>query len=327
MKISTPGLLLRGMAMGIAEIIPGVSGGTIAFITGIYKRLLNAITSVDGDFFQFIINGKIRQAFHHIDGFFLLRLLTGMTLGIIVGVFGVSYMLDTYPEVIWGLFFGLILGSIPYMLSQLKGRTVSYLLQFIIGAIIAYGVTVLVPAEGSESLVYLFFGGTLAICALVLPGISGSFILLLLGLYSLVIPTLKNFLSSPNFSDLLLLGVFGLGCIFGLFFFSRIVSSAFNKYHDGTIAILSGFMLGSLNKIWPWRNIAQVVEKESGNIMPYNQIDPNQLDELYKILTDHAVSPSAYDGSPRIIAVIGAFILGAVLIWLLSKCQTKIYAN
>ena len=325
MKINTIGLLLRGMAMGIAEIIPGVSGGTIAFITGIYKRLLNSITSINGTFIKMLLKGNIVSAFNQIDGFFLVRLISGMGLGIVLGVFGVSYMLESYPEVIWGLFFGLILASIPYMFTQLKGKITSYLLQFIIGAIIAFGVTILVPAQGSTSLVYIFFGGTIAICALVLPGISGSFILLLLGLYSVVIPTLKSFLSDPSSSSFILLAVFAMGCAFGLFFFSRVVSSAFDKYHDGTIAVLSGFMLGSLNKIWPWRNISQVVEKQSGQIKDYNEIDPSQLDELYKILTDQAVMPSNYDGSPRILMVSFAFAMGLGLIWILSRFQTEIY--
>ena len=205
MKISTVGLVLRGMAMGIAEIIPGVSGGTIAFITGIYKRLLDAITSVNGEFVKILISGKIVAAFNHIDGFFLLRLIGGMALGIVAGVFGVSFMLESYPEIIWGLFFGLILASVPYMLTQLKAKFTRYILHFIIGAVIAYGVTVLVPAEGSESLIlYIFRWYSGNMCTSACQEFREVLYYYLLGLYSVVIPTLKVIsLSEPSTSSFL----------------------------------------------------------------------------------------------------------------------------
>lgn len=308
--------------MGIAEVIPGVSGGTIAFITGIYKTLLKSIKAVDHNFLGLLLKFRLGEMWSRVNGPFLLWLFGGMLGGVLVGVFGVSYMLEQYPEVLWALFFGLILASVPLMLSQIKTRTGLSLALFMIGAIIAFGITSLSPYQGSSSYLYVFAAGAIAISALVLPGISGSFILLLMGLYTTIIPTLKSFLKTQDLSDFILLSVFGLGCLTGLVVFSRFVSAAFEKYHDGTIAVLSGFMLGSLNKIWPWRNPETILQKDTGAFISLDKTNIsnfNLLDESLKIVSENNVFPSDYFFESRLPMVIVAFILGLLLIFLLFR--------
>lgn len=327
MKISKIGIILRGMAMGVAEVIPGVSGGTIAFISGIYETLLESIRSVDIEFFSLLLKGEFKKAFTKINIGFLLNLVIGMGVGLVVSVFTISYLLENYPEPLWAFFFGLILASVPFMLRQVKDRNIKTLLIFLIGAVVAYMITSLNPVVGITNYAYIFFAGAIAICALVLPGISGSFILLLLGLYSLIIPTLKSFLKSPDMSGFIILAVFGMGCIVGLALISRLVSKAFKKYHDGTLALLSGFMLGSLNKIWPWRNVQTIVEKETGNPILLNESNYHLLSENsdnYKILTESNVLPDAYMSDPRTILVVIAVIVGIITIQALSHYQSTL---
>lgn len=323
MRFKPLSIIAKGMAMGIAEVIPGVSGGTIAFITGIYKTLLDSITAVNVNAVKLLLKGRIKEVFHQLNGRFLSFLIVGMVIGILIGVFAITHMLETNPEVIWALFFGLILASIPYMLRKIDAFKLRHFLSFLVCAIIAYFITTIVPADGSESLLYIFFGGTIAICALVLPGVSGSFMLLMMGLYSLIVPTLRNMISSPNAEGAIILIVFGLGCLVGLLTFSRVVSAAFDKYRNGTIAALSGFMLGSLNKIWPWRNVESVLDKTSGNILDINSLtDLGKLEpDSFKVLAEQNVLPTIYWGNPKIFPVIVAFLIGMGLIYFFSRIE------
>jgi len=267
---------------------------------------------------------KLKDAWTQVNGNFLVWLAAGMIIGILCGVFGVSYLLEQYPEVLWGLFFGLILASVPFMFSKLEKRTAASFLLLAVGAAIAYGVTSIPPSAGSTNLIYVFVAGAIAISALVLPGISGSFMLLIMGLYTSIIPTVKNFLSSPELSEFMLLAVFGLGCLTGLLVFSRIVSAAFERYHDGTIALLSGFMLGSLNKIWPWRNPSTILNKETGQLetLAYNELATVDFQsETLKIVSETNVLPSTYYSDPMSIGVALACIVGLLAVFLLSKAD------
>lgn len=326
MRFSKIGLVLRGMMMGIAEVMPGVSGGTIAFVTGIYQTLLDSIKGIGPDMAKSIVRFDIKAVWQQVNGPFLLWLLIGMLAGVVTGVVGVSYLLEQYPEVIWSLFFGLVLGSVPYMLSQLRHRSAGTIVSFVIGAIIAFGITSISPVAGSLNYGYVFIGGVIAICALVLPGISGSFILLLMGLYTTIIPTLKDFLDSPELSEFMLLAVFGLGCLTGLMVFSRVVSAAFEKFYNTTIAVLSGFLLGSLNKIWPWRNPTSLLNKDTGQRINVDASTIGHYDlhaKGIKVMDEVNVLPDVYFGEPRVMLVGLAFVLGLVLIYLLSKLDVK----
>ena len=302
------------MAMGIAEVIPGVSGGTIAFITGIYERLIDAIKSVDVKFFKLVFSLDFKGAWRHIDGGFLFVLALGMGIGLIGGVFGVSHLMVEYPEELWGFFFGLILASALYIGRQVKhwkGVSVALVL---VGIVLAYGITIISPVEGSTNLGYVFICGVIAISALILPGISGSFMLLLLGMYSVVIPTVKHFLTTFDTGDLLLIGTFAIGCIVGLATFSRVLSWLFHSYHDQTLAFLTGVMLGSLNKIWPWRIPTQWMQ-DDGTI-----IDTEIVNADLKVLTEQNVLPNAYYiAEPNTLIVVLCAIAGFAIVFVFDK--------
>lgn len=307
-------LALKGMAMGIAEVIPGVSGGTIAFITGIYERLIDAIKSVDVKFFKLLFALDIKGAWRHVDGGFLFVLALGMGVGLIGGVFGVSHLMAEYPEELWGFFFGLILASALYIGRQVKqwqGVSVALVL---VGVVLAYGITIISPVEGSTNLGYVFVCGVIAISALILPGISGSFMLLLLGMYSVVIPTVKHFLTTFDPGDLLLIGTFAIGCIVGLATFSRVLSWLFHSYHDQTLAFLTGVMLGSLNKIWPWR-IPTKWMQDDGTIIQTEIVGAD-----LKILAEANVLPKAYYiAEPNTLIVVLCAIAGFAIVFAFDK--------
>lgn len=237
-------LLLKGMAMGGADVIPGVSGGTIALITGIYEELINSIRSVDGTLVQLLLKFQIKAVWERINGTFLVNVF----LGILISIFSlarlITYLLDEYPIQVWSFFFGLILVSVFYVSpSKMKG---SDYIGFIFGALIAYAITSFVPGETTNSLWFVFVSGAIAICAMILPGISGSFILLLLGKYDYVLGAVKDL-------DLVVIAVFGLGCLIGIISFSKLIHWLLQHYKPVTMSVLAGFMLGSLNKIWPWK--------------------------------------------------------------------------
>lgn len=297
------------MAMGIAEVIPGVSGGTIAFITGIYERLINTIKTILGpEIFKSLRHDGLLGAWKKANGLFLTMLLGGMVLGIGVGVFGVTHLLENYPELLWAFFFGLIIASALYIGRQVTKWGAVEITILVIGVAVAYFITVASPAQGSESLVMVFIAGTIAISALILPGISGSFILLLMGMYTLIIPTVKDALKTFNPDSLVILVVFALGCLLGLATFSRVLSWTFKNYHNQTLALLTGFMIGSLNKIWPWRNVLEYRTNSKGEEVPF---------------IEKSVLPSAYDGDPYVLGVIILMLVGFAAVFALEKLGNK----
>ena len=247
-------LVFKGMAMGMAEVVPGVSGGTIAFITGIYERLIFAIKSIDLELLRLIGKGKIADAWKKLDGTFLLTLFTGMVLGIGIGVFAITWLLEHEPIAIWAFFFGLIIASVWVVGKDIETWNIKTIIALILGATLVYYVTVAVPNTGNEALWFVFVCGAVAISALLLPGLSGSFVLLLLGMYTYILPKVKEVLSG-NLEGLTVLIVFGLGCITGVLSFSRVLTWAFKHYKNITLAFLTGLMIGSLNKVWPWQEV------------------------------------------------------------------------
>ena len=296
--------VLKGMAMGIAEVIPGVSGGTIAFITGIYERLINAIKAFGPEAIKGLRSDGLKGLWQAIDGNFLLFLVGGMAVGVITGVFGVTYILEHYPPLIWAFFFGLIIASVVYMVRQISTWNPVNILALILAAALAFWITIAAPAQGSDALWFVFLSGAIAISAMILPGISGSFILLLMGMYTLIIPTVKNALKTFETQSLIVLVVFGLGCVLGLAVFSRILSWTFERYRNTTLAALTGFMIGSLNKIWPWRNVLSYRTNSSGESVPFKEAN---------------VWPGAYEGDPLVIGAILCLILGFLLVFGLDR--------
>lgn len=308
-------LALKGMAMGIAEVIPGVSGGTIAFITGIYETLLNSIKAFGPGLFPIFKKDGVKGVWKEINGLFLVNLLFGMAVGLVGGVLVITKLLKLYPELLWAFFFGLIVASAIYIGRQITKWSALEIMLMLVGTIVAYFITIATPSNGNPALWFVFLCGAIAISALILPGISGSFILLLLGMYSFVIPTVKTALTTFQTESLIIVAVFALGCITGLVTFSRFLSWTFKNYRNPTLAVLTGFMVGSLNKLWPWRNTLAWIEKETGAIV---QVNPND-DELYKILQEASVLPSSYDGDPQVLTVIVCMVIGFTSVFLLEK--------
>ncbi|SNT16806.1 putative membrane protein [Ekhidna lutea] len=237
-------LVLKGAAMGCADLIPGVSGGTIALITGIYEELINSIKSFDLTAAQLAFKLKFKDLWDHVNGQFLVQVFAGIFMSIFLLSRGISYLLDNHPILLWSFFFGLILISSFYVMPR-KNNGITYL-SFLIGAIVAYLITSLTPASSPDQLWFVFISGAIAICAMILPGISGSFILILLAKYEYVLNAVKVF-------DFKVIFVFGLGCAVGLLSFSRLIHWLLQRHKGTVMALLAGFMLGSLNKIWPWK--------------------------------------------------------------------------
>lgn len=312
-------LALKGAAMGIAETIPGVSGGTIAFITGIYERLLNSIRAFEPGLIGVARKEGIRGVWQRIDGTFLTMLLGGMVIGLGLGLVGVAYFLEQYPPVVWAFFFGLILASIVYVAGQIKGWNYALIGAFIAGAVVAFGITQLPIGQANDSLWFVFFCGAVAVSALMLPGISGSFILLLLGMYQFILhDTLKDgVIGEQDSQAILIMAVFGLGMVLGLASFSRVLSWALKQYHGLTLAVLAGFMLGALPKIWPWR-IPTLIMTEAGEV-----VDFAAGMEVDKVIKEVNVLPAKYSlelGEPAFLAAtIVSLVVGFVFVLYLDR--------
>jgi putative membrane protein len=243
--------------MGAADVIPGVSGGTVALITGIYNELIHSIRSVDGQAVNLLRQFRFTDFWTKINGNFLAPLLAGILTSLLLLAGVMNYLLKHHPILIWSFFFGLILISAPLVMREIKMKNSGVILSFLLGIAIAYLITVLTPTESPDGLWFIFFAGVLAICAMILPGISGAFILLLLGKYQFMVNALLE-------GNLPVIIVFALGCIVGLLSFSRVLSWILDNYHGITVALLAGFMLGSLNKVWPWRQVLEYKTSESG---------------------------------------------------------------
>ena len=296
-------LFLKGMGMGGANIVPGVSGGTIAFITGIYEELITCIKSVDIEAFKLLITGKFSLLWTKVNGRFLVILMFGVFVGLISLAKLTSSLLVSHPIQLWSFFFGLIAISALVVSRDVEKWNITVILSLIIGCISAYLITEAAPAETPNTIPVIFGAGAIAICSMILPGISGSLILLVLGKYSFILKALEEF-------DVGVLVVFTAGCLVGLATFSRIISWLFKKYRDITIAILAGFMVGSLNKVWPWKQTLTTFTDRHGTVKPLNQ--DNILPATYEAMGNEAFVWQA----------ILFFVVGVGLVIFLEKLAT-----
>lgn len=258
------GVFARGMAMGAADIVPGVSGGTIAFITGIYFRLLEAINAVPVAVVQELCRGRLKAFWHACDGTFLVCLLAGVLTSILTLASLISHVLDTYPILIWSFFFGLIVASVWHVGRQVRQIRPVLALPLLAGVVLAWWITTLPVSQPGSSMLAFFLAGALAICAMILPGISGSFILVILGMYAPVLDAIKS-------ADLALLLLFVGGCLVGLLSIARVITWAFHHFHDLVLALLTGFMIGALNKVWPWKQTLSWRVNSAGEQVPLNE--------------------------------------------------------
>lgn len=243
-------LYLKGVGMGGADTVPGVSGGTVAFITGIYQELLDSIKSVDLEALNLLKSGRFKDLWQHINGTFLVVLLAGIFTSILTLAKLLSLLLVEHPIQLWSFFFGLIIISAILVMKEIKEWNIGTVLFGLLGIAIAYYISVASPAETPTAFWFIFIAGAVAICAMILPGISGAFILLLFGKYEYIL----NAVTSFNIGVII---VFALGCLTGLLSFARLISWLLHRYYNLAVALLAGFMIGSLNKIWPWKEVIQ----------------------------------------------------------------------
>jgi len=292
---------LKGLAMGFADAIPGVSGGTIALISGIYEKLINSIKAFDVKAFQFLRGLQFRKLWEHVNGSFLAFLTAGIAVSLITLSHFVTYLLSEYPIQIWSFFFGLIVISSMLVLKGITKWKVRTVFSFIIGTAIAYYITIATPAATPTALWFIFLSGVIAICAMILPGISGAFLLLMMGKYEYVYLALRDM-------KLVIIAVFALGAITGLLSFSRVISWLLKNYHNAAIALLSGFMVGSLSKIWPWKIVTLFRQNSSGVQVPL--VEKNILPGNYLQLTGK---------DPFVLQALLFMALGFFVVFLLEK--------
>lgn len=286
---------VKGIAMGAADVVPGVSGGTIAFITGIYEELINSIKSVNPASLKLLFRGRWKEFWKVINGNFLISLLAGIFISILSLARVIRYLLETYPVLVWSFFFGLIVASAIFVARYVKKWNLGVAVTAIAGVAIAWIITVMTPAEANTTWWFIFISGAIAICAMILPGISGSFILVLMGMYKFILEAVGNF----NIPVVLL---FLAGAAIGIISFSNVLSWLLRKYHDLTIGLLAGFMIGSLNKVWPWKNVVETFVDRHGEIKPL--IEENVLPGTFE----------AISGKPSMLAGAVALALGGLLL-------------
>lgn len=292
-----PLIYLKGMAMGAADIVPGVSGGSIALITGIYAELLASINSFDSQNLKLLLDFKFSQFYKAVNGNFLFSLLFGILTSLFTMSKLITYLMLEHPIPLWSFFCGLILISSFLILKDIKHWNLEIVFALATGTVIAYFVTDLPPMTSPNSLWFTFLSGAIAICAMILPGISGSFILLILGKY-------EQILKAVTEKDLLTLAIFALGCIVGILSFSRVVSWLLKKFYSLTLSLLAGFMLGSMNELWPWKLVLSYRTSSSGEQKPF--------------LTEN-ISPATFleqmEVEPQILQAVIAFLIGIGLVF------------
>lgn len=269
-------LALKGCAMGMADVVPGVSGGTIAFISGIYEELIESIRSVDLTALKLLGRGRLVEFWRHINGKFLLPVLLGIGVAIFSLARLMTYLLTNHPIAIWSFFFGLIIASALLVAKQVGKWNVSSVAAFVVGAAAAWWITVASPAETPDVWWFVMLAGAIAICAMILPGISGAFILLLLGKYQYILLAV----SELNIPVIL---IFAVGAVAGIISFSHLLSWLLKHWHDATVAVLMGFMVGSLNKVWPWKEVLETYTDSHGKVQPL--VESNVLPGRFEVLT------------------------------------------
>ncbi len=295
----------KGVAMGAADVVPGVSGGTIAFISGIYEELIHSIKESGNAAKVYLLKGKFKAFYEAINGNFLVALFAGIATSILLLANVVLYLLENKPVPLWSFFFGLIIASSVIVWRKITAFTFGVILMFVIGVGIAYFVTIAAPAETPTSYWFIFLSGAIAICAMILPGISGSFILLLMGKYEFILSAVKSMKVG-------IILTFLAGCIIGVSSFSHLLDWLLRRYHNMAVALLSGFMIGSLNKVWPWKQVIETFTDSHGKIKP---------------LVEHNIGPNAYHeitgNQPEVVLAITMAVVGFCLVYFLELIGNK----
>jgi len=294
-------IFLKGMAMGAADVVPGVSGGTIAFISGIYQELLDSISQLNYKAFKVLKKEGFISFWTRINGFFLLSLFLGIGVSVISLAKGISWLLATQAVLLWSFFFGLVIASIVFIAKSIENIKITDYLWLIIGIGVAFYITGLPIVENSQEPWYLFLSGALAICAMILPGISGAFILVLLGSY-------ETILNAVHERQFITVAIVGSGSLLGLILFSRFLKWTFNRFKNQTLFILTGFIIGSLSKIWPWKEV----------------VSSKMIGKKEIVLVSENVWPSNFSEEPHLLPAITLAVFGFFLIFILERsAKTK----
>ena len=294
-------LVFKGMAMGAADVVPGVSGGTIAFISGVYEELIATLNSINLNSLKTLKLQGVSATWKRINGNFLLALFGGILLSILSLSKLVAWLLHEEPVLLWAFFFGLVFASIIFVLKKINQWNSAVFLGLILGGVFAYQLTQLNALGNSDSNWYLFLSGAIAICAMILPGISGAFILVILGSYA-------NVLQALNDKDIAKITIFMTGALIGILSFSRLLKWLFKRFKNMTLAVLTGFMIGALSKIWPWKKTLSFRENSEGISVP---------------LKEQCIAPFSFDGDPQILSAIGLMLFGFLIIFFLEKIGAK----
>lgn len=312
-------LYLKGMAMGAADVVPGVSGGTIAFITGIYQELLDTIKGFNLSLLKTLKTDGIKSTWNQANASFILVLLFGILTSVVTLAKGITFLLDTYPVLLWAFFFGLIVASTIIISKFIKEWNVKTIGSLLVGVAVAYYITVAAPSQIPDGLLYIFLAGCIAICAMILPGISGSFILLLLGAYATILGSITGLVDGLKAADVqmvtdfgLKIGVFMLGCVIGIISFSNFLSWMFKKAYSATMALLTGFMVGSLNKVWPWKETIEYRINSHGEQVPFLQsnVSPMKFEDI--------------SGEPAQVGLaIGLCVAGFLMVFIMEKMAAQ----
>jgi putative membrane protein len=292
---------LKGVAMGAADAVPGVSGGTIAFISGIYEELINTISNINLNLFKTLFKQGIPPFWKQLNGNFILSLLSGIIISYVSFMRLAKYLLENEPVLIWSFFFGLIIASIYFVGKQITKWRIPTIIAAVLGAGIAFCISSMSTLGNNDSITYLFFAGAIAICAMILPGISGSFILIILGAYKTLSDAIHDF-------DIKKITIFAIGALVGLLSFSHLLKWLFKHYHNITLAVLTGFIFGSLNKVWPWKETLTWHINSKGIKTP---------------LLEKSISPFSFDGNNQLIWAVILMILGFFTIFILEKLGSK----
>ena len=291
---------LKGTAMGAADVVPGVSGGTIAFISGIYEELISTISGVNIGLIRIWKDEGFSAMWKALNGNFIVALLSGILLSVFTVMRLANYLLENHPILIWAFFFGLVLASIYYVGKQIPKWNYKVVLFLLLGMAVAFYLTTLPPLVAAASDLYLFFAGAIAICAMILPGISGAYILVLLGAYKTISEATHNF-------EFKTLGIVALGAIFGILSFSKLLKWLFLNFSTLTLATLTGFIAGSLNKIWPWKRVLETAEYGEKSV----------------VIRDESVLPWNFDAEPHMMQAFFLMLAGFLVILILESLAVK----
>ncbi len=320
----------KGLAMGAADAVPGVSGGTIAFISGIYEELVTSISNINLSLFKTLKDKGIVAFWNQLNGNFLIALVSGIAISFVTFIRIAKYFIENHPILIWAFFFGLIIASILYIGKQIVTWNFKIVISILIGALLAYYITTIPSLASNDNPYFLFIAGAIAICAMILPGISGSFILVILGAYKTLSDAVHDF-------DIKRLFLFILGALIGLLSFSRVLKWLYKHYENTTLAVLTGFIVGSLNKIWPWKETISVFSKEMGTEVLFATVSntgtlsvlqkSTQDFDTYKTIIEKSISPFNYtvinnNADSQLVYAILFMVFGFLSIFILEKISS-----